>query len=170
MYVPSVSLYARTRIYLRHVATRLAQLPAWFEAMLVLLLVRLGLARLRYPTLLQWLEQSARRLQGWPARPTMTDAHAAKAQRAKSQVVDAVRRARRYGRLNFACLEEALTIQWMLRRRAVESDLRIGVRRTDDDQLLAHAWIECAGEILSTDLHSPAAYVLLTPTTDGLER
>jgi hypothetical protein len=39
------------------------------------------------------------------------------------------------------CLSRSATLWWLLRRRGIDVDLRIGVRK-DDDRLDAHAWIE----------------------------
>lgn len=43
------------------------------------------------------------------------------------------------------CLPRSLTLRWMLARRGIDSGLRIGVRRVQAD-ILAHAWIELAGQ------------------------
>ncbi|MBK7991648.1 MAG: lasso peptide biosynthesis B2 protein [Comamonadaceae bacterium] len=42
------------------------------------------------------------------------------------------------------CLTRSLLLGWLLRRRGVASDLRIGVRLTNG-VLDAHAWVECDG-------------------------
>ena len=42
------------------------------------------------------------------------------------------------------CLSRSLLLGWLLRRRGVASDLRIGVRLTNG-VLDAHAWVECSG-------------------------
>jgi hypothetical protein len=42
------------------------------------------------------------------------------------------------------CLTRSLYLWWLLRRRGVETDLRIGVRLADG-ALEAHAWVEHAG-------------------------
>lgn len=43
-----------------------------------------------------------------------------------------------------SCLTRSLLLQWMLRRRGSDSDLRIGVRLVQG-RLDAHAWLECSG-------------------------
>lgn len=43
------------------------------------------------------------------------------------------------------CLIRSLYLLWLLRRRGVSSDLRIGMRLTSG-QLEAHAWVEVAGQ------------------------
>ena len=42
------------------------------------------------------------------------------------------------------CLTRSLLLGWLLRRRGVQSELRIGVRFTQG-ALDAHAWVECEG-------------------------
>jgi hypothetical protein len=42
------------------------------------------------------------------------------------------------------CLTRSLLLDWWLRRRGIDSSLRIGVRVVDR-ALEAHAWVECGG-------------------------
>jgi hypothetical protein len=46
------------------------------------------------------------------------------------------------------CLENALALSWLLRRRGIFPDLRIGGRK-QGDRFEAHAWVEVAGKVLS---------------------
>lgn len=46
------------------------------------------------------------------------------------------------------CLAESLTLWWLLRRRGVAADFRIGVR-TITGPLQAHAWVEHDGVVLN---------------------
>jgi hypothetical protein len=46
------------------------------------------------------------------------------------------------------CLTRSLVLGWLLRRRGVDAQLRIGVRLVDG-QLCAHAWLECDGAPLN---------------------
>ena len=46
------------------------------------------------------------------------------------------------------CLTRSLYLQWLLRRRGVPTDLRIGVQLSDG-QLPAHAWVEYVGHPLN---------------------
>ncbi|MBE0625932.1 MAG: lasso peptide biosynthesis B2 protein [Burkholderiales bacterium] len=43
------------------------------------------------------------------------------------------------------CLTRSLLLGWLLHRRGVPSELRIGVR-LDEGRLEAHAWVECDGK------------------------
>jgi Transglutaminase-like superfamily len=46
------------------------------------------------------------------------------------------------------CLEESLALWWLLGRRGIASDLRIGVRR-NGEKIEAHAWVERDGAALN---------------------
>ena len=52
--------------------------------------------------------------------------------------------AARHAPLRVGCLSRALTLQWILRRRGIDADLRVGVRK-QGDRIDAHAWVEHAG-------------------------
>lgn len=52
--------------------------------------------------------------------------------------------AARYTPFRATCLTRSLLLGWLLHRRSVQSDLRIGVRLTQG-ALDAHAWVECDG-------------------------
>lgn len=56
--------------------------------------------------------------------------------------------AARFSPCRATCLHRSFLLWWVTRRRGLESELRIGVRRNHGD-LLAHAWIELAGEVLN---------------------
>ena len=57
---------------------------------------------------------------------------------------EAVNIAARHSPFPATCLTRSLMLSWLLRRRGVESHLRIGVRLTQG-ALDAHAWVECEG-------------------------
>lgn len=57
-------------------------------------------------------------------------------------------KAERQGPLRPNCLERSLVLWWLLRRRGVPAELRIGARK-QDAQFEAHAWVELAGEVLN---------------------
>lgn len=46
------------------------------------------------------------------------------------------------------CLERSLTLQWLLRRRGIGTNLRIGARK-ESEHFEAHAWIELHGVVLN---------------------
>ncbi len=45
------------------------------------------------------------------------------------------------------CLDRALTLWWLLRRRGIAADLRIGGRK-EDGRFEAHAWVEVGEAVL----------------------
>ena len=57
---------------------------------------------------------------------------------------EAVNIAARYTPFRATCLTRSILLGWLLLRRGVPSDLRIGVRLTKG-ALDAHAWVECGG-------------------------
>lgn len=54
-----------------------------------------------------------------------------------------------YGPWPANCLQRSVVLWWFLLRRGIESELRIGVRRSDNGGLDFHAWIEHAGDVIS---------------------
>lgn len=56
------------------------------------------------------------------------------------------------------CLEQSLTLWWLLRRRGIPADLRIGVRK-DAASFEAHAWVESGGTVLSESGDEHTNYV-----------
>jgi len=46
------------------------------------------------------------------------------------------------------CLTQALTLQALLSREGIHSDLRIGVARDDASGIIAHAWVEIDGAVI----------------------
>jgi hypothetical protein len=55
-----------------------------------------------------------------------------------------------YGPWRANCLQRSLVLWWYLRRRGLDADLRIGVRRDRQSGLLDfHAWIEHAGKVIN---------------------
>jgi hypothetical protein len=47
-------------------------------------------------------------------------------------------------RLRATCLTRSLVLQWVLARRGIGTDLKVGVRN-EGEGLQAHAWLECGG-------------------------
>jgi len=59
-----------------------------------------------------------------------------------------VRAATKHGLVRASCLEESLTLWWLLAKQGIESDLRIGVRKAEGS-FEAHAWVERNGDALN---------------------
>ena len=52
------------------------------------------------------------------------------------------------GAYEATCLRRSMVLWWMLRRRGIDSSVRIGVRM-EDDALLSHAWVEWEDTVLN---------------------
>lgn len=136
---------------------RPTDLPLMVEARCVLGGVRVGLRWMRYALLLRLLRNSARMAGRLQAHPK-TDPEA--------RILWTIDTIGRKSRAAPSCLEEALSVQWMLRRRRIESDIRIGVAKKEDGSLHGHAWVERDGRVISVDAISPANFTVLTGKTD----
>jgi hypothetical protein len=55
------------------------------------------------------------------------------------------------------CLQRSLTLWWLLRRKGMESDLRIGVQK-ENGEVRGHAWIEYHGIVLNDSEDVPNHY------------
>lgn len=55
-----------------------------------------------------------------------------------------------HGAYGASCLVKSLVTCWLLRYCGITSELRIGVRK-DDDDLDAHSWVEIGGKVLAED-------------------
>lgn len=83
------------------------------------------------------------RFHAW-VRRTRAVTHDARTLRDIKALGDLVNIAARHTPFPVTCLTRSLLLQWLLRRRGVDSQLRIGVRLTQG-ALDAHAWVECDG-------------------------
>jgi len=61
-----------------------------------------------------------------------------------------VRAALRYSLAEYACLEESLTLWYLLRLQRIPAGLQIEVRK-EKEKFEAHAWVEYGGEALNQD-------------------
>ena len=68
-----------------------------------------------------------------------------------------VRAAATHGPFRANCLQQSVTLWWLLRRRGLESELRIGTRK-EDGRFDAHAWVEFDGRVLNEGSDVGARY------------
>jgi hypothetical protein len=47
---------------------------------------------------------------------------------------------------NPVCIQRALAMQWMLRRRGIDASLHYGLANESGSRLKAHVWVEASGE------------------------
>jgi hypothetical protein len=62
-----------------------------------------------------------------------------------------------HGPYRATCLRQSLAVWWLLRRRDIPAEIRIGVRK-DGGEFLAHAWVELAGQALDDPTGMSRAY------------
>ncbi len=84
-----------------------------------------------------------RRFQAWLQRPRLVTRHNLSMHEIMGMAT-AVNRAARLVRIPANCLTRSLLLGWLLRRRGVASQLRIGVKMSNGS-LAAHAWVEYEG-------------------------
>ena len=72
-------------------------------------------------------------------------------------VVRIVTAAAAHGPYRANCLQQSVTLWWLLRRRGLESELRIGTRK-EDGRFDAHAWVEFDGRVLNEGRDVGARY------------
>ncbi len=77
--------------------------------------------------------------------PQRTDAAAINAAQSIARVIGI---AAAHGIYRAVCLPRSMTLWWMLGRRGIASELRIGVRK-EAGTFTAHAWLECQGIVLN---------------------
>ena len=66
------------------------------------------------------------------------------------QIARLVRAAANHGLYNANCLEQSLVLSALLESNGLENQIRFGARK-EEDQLQAHAWVECLGIALNED-------------------
>jgi len=92
-----------------------------------------------------------RRTQSWLGRdglgPTVppTEQTRANVRRAAQMLTVACRRQP----LRSSCLPRTIVLWSLLRRRGIDTDIRIGVRGDTEPKFQAHAWLEWNGEVLN---------------------
>lgn len=60
------------------------------------------------------------------------------------------------------CLPRSMTLWWMLGRRGIASELRIGVRK-EASIFTAHAWLECQGIVLNDSAEVSTNFAAFAP-------
>jgi hypothetical protein len=108
-------------------------------SLMLLPIVAVGLHRLGFARLRTWLEQRA----PVPANALTAD-DVARARRLARMVNAAARR----GPFRAYCLNRSLTLWWLLRRRGIASDVRIGVRKGANG-FEAHAWVAIGDTVVN---------------------
>jgi hypothetical protein len=83
------------------------------------------------------------------------------AEKRLEMIKDAIVRAGSRSPWRTKCFEKALAAKMMLRRRGIASTIYFGVRKDEQLNILAHAWVKC-GECVVTGGNGIEQYTLLT--------
>ncbi len=113
------------------------------RAAMLLPLVRWSLRLRGYGKTFTWLQKRVQ----FQARGTQSSPEAREEVQATCRMV---RAALRYSLAQYSCLEESLTLWYLLRKQGIPACLRIGVRK-ENEKFEAHAWVEHDGEALNQD-------------------
>jgi len=127
-----------------------AQFGALVEASALLVWARLLIA---FVPLRHWRKQFGELAAHGASHPALSEAERETAR----LVVHAIDRAGRNLPFAFICLPRALAARWMLARRGVDSQLYIGVGRSDAGETSLHAWLK-AGEDWITGYQESISY------------
>jgi hypothetical protein len=127
------------------------------RALLLLPLVRIGLRVVGFVRVKRWLAKT-------PLSPTVD---ATPKLREAQQTADIVRVASRYGVYAGNCLDQSLTLWWLLRWQGIPAALQLGVRKPLESPALlnAHAWVEVEGHALN-DVPDVASQFAVFPNRD----
>jgi hypothetical protein len=79
---------------------------------------------------------------------------------AAQQLYKLVYLASRLHLLSMTCLPRAFAIRWMLGRRNIPAQLRIGIRKSETG-ILAHAWVDVEGEAIGESEDIPERFKIL---------
>lgn len=115
----------------------------WLLVQLAVLLPAIG-------STLRWLgvRRTYRLLGGLGGSAGAASSVSASAQASAERLGQLIDIASRHGLYRATCLRRSLALWWLLRRRGLPVELRIGVARAKE-QVQAHAWIELAGRVIN---------------------
>ena len=127
------------------------------KAVVLLSIVRLGLAVLPF----RWARRLISRASRSSPRPAADTA-------TMDQILWAVETAARIVPSGHHCLSKAVTAQIFLMRRGHHAEIRYGATRQSENKFVAHAWLECDGDIVvgGNDL---SQYAKLNPRSNSPE-
>jgi len=57
------------------------------------------------------------------------------------------------------CLKQSLLLWWLLARRGILSELKLGTQKSPQESFSAHAWVEYNGEVLGDSTELPHQYL-----------
>jgi len=77
--------------------------------------------------------------------------------------------ASRHGPYAATCLRQSLALSWLLRRRGLPAEVRVGVGK-NDGRVLAHAWVELEGKVINDHPAIAAEYAAYRELDRSLPR
>ena len=160
-------LHSSPRTLLAQRLRQLRGLAAWEQRILFQLLILLPIigAALRVLDVKRTCRLLARGIPKQRAVMTPTsEAEVASKIEHAHRIAHLVSIAARHGPYRATCLRRSLALWWLLRRRGIPAEIRIGVRK-DQGKLDAHAWVEHNGQALNEIQGVTARY---TPFMDSL--
>jgi hypothetical protein len=154
---PSVQRTMRRLEQWRSLAPAERRLLPWLAALLPL--VGAALRLLGYHRTRALLERLSRP----PQRPSPADPGATTTADTAQRLARLVGIAAHHGPYRATCLRQSLALWWLLRRRGIAAELRIGVRK-EQGELQAHAWVEHDGQALNDAQDLIASYAAFQPS------
>lgn len=146
---------------------RLSWPDRWLAIQALFLLQTFALALRWYGLnrIYRWIERGSQtypRSNNDTEQDSLQAAHVGKVVRIANQRIDA---------LQVTCLPESLTVCYILHRKLIPAQLRMGVRKLDDDsterfstptrnRFDGHAWVEVAGQVVSGDPDQASKYTI----------
>jgi len=110
------------------------------------------------------------RLLGGSAGSAATSANiSAESQAVAMRLGQLVSIASRHGPYAATCLRQSLALSWLLRRRGLPAEVRVGVGK-NDGRVLAHAWVELAGRVINDHPAIAAEYAAYRELDRSLPR
>jgi hypothetical protein len=147
----------RRREQWRSLAPAERRLLPWLAALLPL--VGAALRLLGYHRTRALLERLSRP----PQRPIPADPGATTTADTAQRLARLVGIAANHGPYRATCLRQSLALWWLLRRRGIPAELRIGVRK-QQGELQAHAWVEHQGQALNDGQGVSKTYAAFQPS------
>lgn len=136
------------------------------RAALISMAIRLALVVLPFRIVCRWAATKRAAAPRRAARSGMERPASAGTDRAeRDRIVQAVHSATRYIQGRRRCLLRGLAVQWMLHRAGHPVELKIGAARTADGELVAHAWVERDGHVVTGGKDAPRIYRSFQPVS-----
>ncbi len=122
------------------------------EALILIVVIRIGLSIRGYAAIARFVDRFDR---GDSTSSNSADSFSYRA-------AWAVSKASRIIKNDKPCLAQSLALRLLLNRKGLGSKIVIGVKKSDDFSIQAHAWVEKEGEVLIGGASSPFRYAIMS--------